>query len=171
MLESDPTARVIYKYVSDLSYCHSVTFLALSHFGTGLVFDAEQRGAVYRYRILAPNDTDMRGFGDLLDEELPDGVSVDVERIGDPDQWRRQESSVTELPFEQRQALETAFQMGYYETPRQSVLDEISTELDLPLSTLRYRLRRAEAWALERLFATSGLMDDGEMQPSIVANR
>lgn len=171
VLESEPTVRTVYKYVSDLSYCHSVTFLALSQLGTGLVFDSEQRGAVYRYRILVPNDADTRGFGDLLDDELPDGVSVDVERIGDPVGWIRPGYSVTELPFEQRQALETAFRMGYYETPRRSALGALATELDLPLSTLRYRLRRAEAWALERLFANSGLVDDGTTQRSTVANR
>lgn len=164
VLESEPTARTIYKYVSDVSYCHSVTFLALSHFGTGLIFDAEQRGSTYRYRILVPSGVTVRGFRDVLDEGLPDGVSVTVERIGEPHHWIHPRYSITDLPFEQRQALETAFHMGYYETPRRSVLADIATELDIPLTTLRYRLRRAEAWALDDVFARTQLRDERSIQ-------
>jgi predicted DNA binding protein len=36
--------------------------------------------------------------------------------------------------------------MGYYRTPRAVKLAEIADRLDVPESTLRYRLRRAEAW-------------------------
>lgn len=155
VLESEPTARTIYKFSSDVSYCHSVTFLALSHFGEGLIFETEQRGTTYRYRMLVPSDVEMEGFQDILADGLPDGVSVDVERIGEPNQWVQPSYSITELPFGQRQALETALQMGYYETPRQSTLQDIATQLDLPLTTLRYRLRRAEAWALEQVFTSA----------------
>lgn len=160
VLESAPTTRTIYKYTSDVSYCHSITFLALSHFGSGLIFDAEQRGSMYRYRILVPSDSDMCGFRETLDEGLPDGVTLAVERVGEPNDWTRPGDSITEFPFKQRQALETALQMGYYETPRQSTLEDIATHLDLPLTTLRYRLRRAEAWALEHVFANTQLRDE-----------
>ncbi|ELZ08665.1 helix-turn-helix domain-containing protein, partial [Natrialba aegyptia] len=34
---------------------------------------------------------------------------------------------------------------GYYETPRQIDLSELADRLDVPRSTLSYRLRRAEA--------------------------
>ena len=148
VLESSPTARTIYKYASDVSYCHSVTFLALTHFGEGLVFDTEQRGRTYRYRILVPADADVGGFQAVLDDGLPAGVSLDVERVGETDGWDGRERTVSALPFEQRQALETALRMGYYETPRGSKLADIAAELDLPLTTLRYRLRRAEAWGM-----------------------
>lgn len=165
VIESTPSARTIYKYASDVSYCHSVTFLALTHFGTGLVFHTEQRGAVYRYRILVPPDADMGGFRDVLDEGLPTGVSVGVERVGETDGWGRQNHAVTELPYEQRRALETARRMGYYETPRRSTLADIAAELDLPLTTLRYRLRRAEAWGVERVLGTVPV-GDGRTRPA-----
>lgn len=154
VIESRPTARTIYKYASDVSYCHSVTFLALTHFGEGLVFHTEQRGSVYRYRIFVPRDADMGGFRDVLNEGLPRGVSLDIERVGEVNGWDRGRHSVAELSFEQRQAIETAQRMGYYETPRRSQLADIAAELELPLTTLRYRLRRAEAWGIDRVLET-----------------
>lgn len=44
------------------------------------------------------------------------------------------------------EAVATAVKMNYYETPRESTLADLSAALDVPQSTLRYRLRRAEAW-------------------------
>jgi predicted DNA binding protein len=38
-----------------------------------------------------------------------------------------------------------AVERGYYETPREITVEELAEELDLPRSTLSYRLRRAEA--------------------------
>lgn len=38
--------------------------------------------------------------------------------------------------------------LGYYKYPREATLEDIAAELELPLTTLRYRLRRAEAWAI-----------------------
>lgn len=149
VLESAPEARTVYRYSANVSYCHSVAFLALSHAGEGLVFDAVRRGPVERHRILAPDDERMSGFREHLDDGLPDSVSVDVERIGAPDRWLGLVPSVKELPYEQRQALETAYGKGYYETPRGATLEEVADSLDIPLTTLRYRLRRAEEWVMD----------------------
>ncbi|WP_197409841.1 helix-turn-helix domain-containing protein, partial [Haloferax profundi] len=44
----------------------------------------------------------------------------------------------------------------YYETPRRNTVKEISETLDIPNSTLQYRLTRAEAW-LAREFVTDTL--------------
>lgn len=154
LLEKDQTARTIYKYASDVTYCHSVTFLALSHFGDGLVFHTEQRGRVYRYRILIPDGFDMSGFQDVLEAKLPDGVALTVERVSPSASWTPPSESAHDLPFEQRQALETARRMGYYETPRRAQLADIAAELDLPLTTLRYRLRRAEAWGIDHVMGS-----------------
>jgi predicted DNA binding protein len=49
------------------------------------------------------------------------------------------------LPGEQQVALRTAYEHGYYDTPRDATLEELATALDVPRSTLSYRLRRAEA--------------------------
>ncbi|ELY85169.1 bacterio-opsin activator HTH domain-containing protein [Natrialba taiwanensis DSM 12281] len=41
--------------------------------------------------------------------------------------------------------MQAAVEYGYYETPRQIDLSELADRLDVPRSTLSYRLRRAEA--------------------------
>jgi predicted DNA binding protein len=41
--------------------------------------------------------------------------------------------------------LEAAVDRGYFETPREVTLDELAADLDLPGSTVSYRLRRATA--------------------------
>lgn len=151
VLESAPTTRTIYRYVTSVSYCHSVTFLALSHFGPGLIFESEQRGARYRYRILVPSESEMSGFRSVLEDGLPEGVVLTVERVGDATHWGESPSSIADLPYEQRQALELAFNEGYYDTPRQVTLEDLAEALQLPLTTLRYRLRRAEAQALAQI--------------------
>jgi hypothetical protein len=56
VLEREPTARTIYRHVPEMTYCHAVSYLALTTLGTGLVFDATQRGPYYEWRLLVPSD-------------------------------------------------------------------------------------------------------------------
>lgn len=150
ILEHEPHARTIYRNVTDETHCTAVSYLAMKTLGDGLVFDATQRGPYYEWRLLVPMNKDINAFHRTLREDLPDGVNLEVRRIGDPERWlqSRGRGDIAELPYPQREALETALSMGYYEYPREADLEDISTELDIPLTTLRYRLRRGEAWAV-----------------------
>ncbi|WP_458189992.1 helix-turn-helix domain-containing protein [Haladaptatus sp. NG-WS-4] len=67
-------------------------------------------------------------------------------------EWEDDVLSLVDLPYEQRKALETAVEQGYYETPHDIKTHELAAHLDIPRSTLQYRLQRAEAW-LAKLFA------------------
>lgn len=58
------------------------------------------------------------------------------------------------LSVDQREALHTAVTHGYYETPRQVDLSALADYLDIPRSTLSYRLRRAEAELAKQFTAT-----------------
>ena len=158
VLEREPTARTIYRHITEMSYCHAVSYLALKTLGEGLVFGATQRGPYYEWRILIPTERDVATFHQALREDLPEGVSLELRRVAEPEGWSSGErpQSRGDLPYEQREALETAVQMGYYEHPRATTLEDIATDLDLPLTTLGYRLRRAEAWA-----ATTALREAG----------
>lgn len=48
------------------------------------------------------------------------------------------------LTARQREVLETAYELGYYEVPRGTTADEIARELDLDRSTVTEHLQRAE---------------------------
>ena len=56
--------------------------------------------------------------------------------------WQDNDRSLTP---EQDEALRAAVDHGYYETPREIETYKRAEELEIPGSTLSYRLRRAEA--------------------------
>jgi len=55
----------------------------------------------------------------------------------------------TGLTSAQREALRTAYEMGYFEIPRTASLEEVATELDITASSLSERLRRAQTHLVE----------------------
>lgn len=149
VLEHEPSARTVYHSTTEETFCYSVSALAVSTLGDGLVFDATQRGPNYEWRVLIPANRDLGAFNDALQRDLPDGVTLTVRRVGSPEQWQHTtRGHGTDIPYEQRNALDTAIRLGYYEYPREATLEDVAAELDLPLTTLRYRLRRAETWAI-----------------------
>lgn len=156
VLEAEPTTRTIYRSTTEQSFCSAVSVLAVETLGAGLVFDATQRGPHYEWRLMIPSNRDLGAFHDALESLRPDGVSLTVRRVGQLERWREgHRGQATDLPFKQREALETAIRLGYYAYPREAKLEDVAAELDLPVTTLRYRLRRAEAWAVVGAQATS----------------
>lgn len=77
-------------------------------------------------------------LADILDDLSP-GISVDVLRVGD----YTGAVGVT-LTEQQREAVETARRLGYYEVPREGSIEDIAERLDLANSTVSELLRRAE---------------------------
>ncbi|WP_336001290.1 helix-turn-helix domain-containing protein [Halorientalis halophila] len=148
VVREGPESRVIYGYSGGGSYCHSVPFHAGRAFGDGLAFDARRRGNVYEWRVLVPGDPPIGDLFDDLRDGLPDGISLSLGQVGTPSTWGTT-TTLADLPHEQREALEAAVDLGYYETPRVADLGEVADRLGLAKSTLRYRLRRAEAWLTE----------------------
>ncbi|AXR77968.1 helix-turn-helix domain-containing protein [Natrarchaeobaculum sulfurireducens] len=57
--------------------------------------------------------------------------------------------TVDDLTAKQWQALELAYQRGYYETPRETDLSTLAAELDISKSAVSQRLRGAEATLIE----------------------
>ncbi|ELZ95947.1 putative DNA binding protein [Haloferax mucosum ATCC BAA-1512] len=49
----------------------------------------------------------------------------------------------------QHEALRTAYEMGYFEIPRQTSLDEVANELGITASSLSERIRRAQTHLIE----------------------
>ncbi len=145
-LSSGQTSRTVYAYGVDGGDCHSIPVLATTHLGDGLLFDAERRRNQYRWRILVPDETMVGELYDTLQADLRDGLRLQLDHLTDPTGWGDTVVSVDDVPYEQRRMLTKAVERGYYETPRQVTTQELAEELDIPQSTVQYRLSRAEAW-------------------------
>ena len=141
VLDRSSDTLVVYTHWDRTDVCTSVPHLALEHLGEGLLFETEREGRRYRWRIVLGNGTPVGAFVDGLGEEVDDCTGLELLRLADVDP----EPDEGRLPSEQRAALRAAVERGYSETPRRIDLSGLAEELDLPRSTLSYRLRRAEA--------------------------
>lgn len=152
ILSSTPTSRSIYTHGTDISHCHSVPHLAIKNFGTGLLFEAKRQDNRYIWSILSPTEIEAGSFYESLSADLKDGINLKLSQLSELTEWEDNILSFVDLPHEQRDALETAVELGYYETPREIETTELASHLGVPRSTLQYRLQRAEAW-LAKIFA------------------
>lgn len=81
-------------------------------------------------------------LGTIL-ETVPEGVSLDV-------LWARDELTVSgSVSDRQREALEVARALGYYEIPRRNGIEAVAAELECAVSTASELLRRGEARAVD----------------------
>lgn len=70
-----------------------------------------------------------------------DGVTPDLRKLGGYDGSERPLDRLTDR---QREVIQTAYDMGYYEVPREASTDIVAAELDLDSSTVAEHLQRAE---------------------------
>jgi predicted DNA binding protein len=147
VLDRSGDELVVYTYWERTEVCTSVPHVALEHLGEGLLFETYREGRRHRWRIVLASDAPIHGFFDALGEEVGECTGMEVLRVTELDPGRRGADADPEasLPAEQREALRAAVEAGYYETPRKVELDALAERLDVPRSTLSYRLRRAEA--------------------------
>ncbi|WP_336360869.1 helix-turn-helix domain-containing protein [Haladaptatus sp. ZSTT2] len=146
LLAADTTSATIYTYRQGIEECRTLPTLAHEHLGPGLLYETQRRGDSYEWRILMRSDGSVGELYDAVQAELSDGVNVNLSHLSNPTHWTDEAITACELPFEQRQVLELAVANGYYETPRKTTLSELADEIDVPQSTLQYRLQRAESW-------------------------
>lgn len=83
-------------------------------------------------------------------ERLPSGVACSVDRLGGAESDGLLVAALTDR---QREVIETAFDLGYYEIPRRTTHADIATVLDLSGSTIDEHLRKAEAKLMEQLLS------------------
>ena len=81
---------------------------------------------------------------------VPNDVPVDVERVGGSSV--HPESVRGELSDRQRETVEAAVGVGYYDTPRDATTEEIANELRCARSTAAEHLQRAESKVMASLF-------------------
>ena len=157
VLDDTGDTLVLYSYWERTPACESVPHMALDHLGEGVLFETRHEGRRYTWRIIHSGG-DVRAFFDDVAEAVGDCADMAIDRLTDvtspPDQ-----GGVDDLPAEQAEALRAAFEHGYYETPREVDVGELADRLDVPRSTLTYRLRRAEAHLAEQHVAGTPTTD------------
>lgn len=136
---------IVYSRHQDGDSTRSIPILAVRHFGDGLLFHNERAGNRTRWQVVMPNGVDVGAFCRDVRSSLSDGVTFDFGYVGRASGWESFAGPTVTISPEQRAALDAAAEHGYYEQPRGIELDDLAASLDIPRSTLSYRLRRAEA--------------------------
>ncbi|GAB7090477.1 hypothetical protein JCM18237_07480 [Halorubrum luteum] len=165
VLEHTDETLVCYSYWRRTATCVSVPHIALDHLGEGALFETRHEGREYTWRVIHSGSGDVRAFIESIETAVGDCAELELERLTDASS----PSSPTghgsgELSAVQADALRAAVEHGYYETPREIGVDELADVLDVPRSTLTYRLRRAEAYLAKRHMAR-GRSSEGASTP------
>lgn len=145
LLERSSTTLVFYSFLKRLHTCNSVMALAARHLDLGVVLQTQRRGSCHEWRLLMPSDENVDVFAEQADTHLEDGIRFTLGRLGDAEQLNYDSLATVSVPQEQRETLRAAIEHGYYETPRDITVSELADVLDVPQSTVSYRLRQAEA--------------------------
>jgi predicted DNA binding protein len=145
VLEEVPGARVVYSYFDDIARCDSVPTITNRYVDGGFLFVVTSVGDAERWRVLMQDETKVGMLYDTLAASLRDGLTFNFDHLTPVTSSPMTPFESRSLRSEQRRVLEVAFEAGYYETPRETTLDDIADRLDWPRSTVSYRLRRAEA--------------------------
>ena len=145
ILDRNDDTLVLYSYWERTPVCVSVPHLALDYLGDGLLFDTRHEGRHYTWRIIHSGTGDVAALFDALEAAVGDCAEMEMLRTGattEPGAGVDDESAG--ISAEQEAALRAAVEHGYYESPRAVDVSELAEHLDIPRSTLTYRLRRAE---------------------------
>lgn len=93
---------------------------------------------------------DQGTISETLQEYEAAGVSPELEGLGDYEGPERALDSLTER---QRETLQVAYDMGFYEVPRTVSTEDVAAELGLDSSTVAEHLQRAERNLLSQQLA------------------
>ncbi len=104
--------------------------------------EVDDRGATMS--LVGPHDAVSGQIREYEDA----GVSPELRRFGSYDGPDR---PLDDLTSRQREVIETAWDLGYYEVPRDATADDVAAALELDASTVTEHLQRAERNLLGRL--------------------
>lgn len=94
-----------------------------------------------------------------------------MEHTGEPlDSGRLSEVLVSKLSEDQLRILETAYNMGYFDVPREASAGDLADELDIAQSTLSERLRVAQRNLLELLYGARDTRAEFDVTDDILAD-
>lgn len=155
LLHGGPDYRTVSVSLADISRCETVPGLATHYLPDGVAFRMVREGGEQRWQLLLRTDEKVGLLYDALSGALREGITFEFGHLDTATGWAVDMLSAVSMPPDQRTVLATAAGMGYYETPRETTLDDVADELDLPRSTVSYRLRRAEAQLVEQYLSES----------------
>lgn len=100
----------------------------------------------------------FRGLADDVQESLGQFELESMNQIENPgeplDGGRLSEVLITKLADEQLTVLETAYNMGYFDVPRDVTAHDVADRLDISQSTFSERLRTAERSLLDLIYGS-----------------
>jgi len=145
VLDREDDTLVLYSDWTRTPNCASVPHIARDNLGDGVLFETRHEGRHYTWRLIHSDDGDVSAFFDDLAAAV--GGCADMEMLRTADTATPAsagDGDTGELSPEQEAALQAAVEHGYYESPREVDVCKLADHLDVPRSTLTYRLRRAE---------------------------
>lgn len=83
-------------------------------------------------------------------DEVPDPVECTVREIGGLE--KAAEAAKAQLSDRQREALESALELGYYEIPREAGVEDVAADIGCARSTAAEHLRKTETKILHTVF-------------------
>ncbi len=144
VLDRTDETLVLYSHWERTPACDSVPHIARDHLGDGVLFETRHEARHYTWRIIHSGDGDVAAFFDELESAVGDCARMEVLRTAEVAAATGGDEGPSGLSPEQEAALRAAVEHGYYESPREVGVGDLADHLDVPRSTLTYRLRRAE---------------------------
>ena len=145
ILDHTNDTLVLYSYWERTPLCASIPHIARDHLGDGLLFDTRHESRHYTWRIIHSGEGDVSAFFEELETAVGDCARMEMLRTAAASPGTNDTNNRSgELSPEQEAALQAAVEHGYYESPRETDVGDLAEHLNVPRSTLTYRLRRAE---------------------------
>ena len=104
------------------------------------------RDGEWKLRLLAPNREGIARANEIMDDLDCGDECRSISTVDDSGSDR------SELTDEQREALVTGFEIGYYNIPRDATAEDVATELGITHQAISERLRRAYRHLIETEF-------------------
>jgi predicted DNA binding protein len=154
VLEDNARDCSVYTYVDNINRCDAIETMASRYIDAGVLFEVRRRARTERWRVMMQDDEKVGLLYDTIGGRLRDGVEFSFGHLEDVADAPLDPFASFSLQPEQRRVLDVAEERGYYQTPRETTLDESAEARDVPRSTVSYRLRRAEADLVEEFLST-----------------
>lgn len=161
VLDRADNRLVLYSDWERTPTCASVPHIARDHLGDGVLFETRHEGRHYTWRLIHSGDGDVAAFFDALEIAVGDCAQMEMLRTADTTTVTREnDGTPSGLSPAQEAALRAAVEHGYYESPREIDVSGLAEHLDVPRSTLTYRLRRAEEYLAKQHVADERVAEE-----------